>query len=60
MITMVARSKSPVLCKLDAEIVDSNPTQGMDVFLRLSVLCYPLEIEALCRANPSSGSPSIF
>jgi hypothetical protein len=33
------------LDRLDAEIVGSNPTQGMDVRSRLSVLYYPAHVE---------------
>jgi hypothetical protein len=32
----------------------SNPTQGMDVCSRLSVLCCPVYVEALRRADHSS------
>jgi hypothetical protein len=42
------------LGRLVAGIVGSNPTQGMDVCPRLSVLCCPVQVEALRRADHSS------
>jgi hypothetical protein len=45
------------LGRLVAEIVGSNPAQGMDVCPRLSVLCYPVWVEALRRADHSSKEP---
>jgi hypothetical protein len=33
-------------------IAGSNPAGGMDVCLRVSVLCCPVSVEALRRANP--------
>jgi hypothetical protein len=33
-------------------IAGSNPTRGMDVCLRLSVLCCPVSVEALCWTDP--------
>jgi hypothetical protein len=42
------------LGRLVAGIVGSNPAQGMDVCLRLSVLCCPVWIEALRWADHSS------
>jgi hypothetical protein len=37
--------------RLVAGIVGSNPAHGMDVCPRLSVLCGPVQIEALRRAD---------
>jgi hypothetical protein len=42
------------LGRLAAGIVGSNPAQGMDVCPRLSVLCCPVLVEALRRADHSS------
>jgi hypothetical protein len=42
------------LGRLVAGIVCSNPAQGMDVCPRLSVLCCPVYVEALRRADHSS------
>jgi hypothetical protein len=40
---MTERSKaSTVFCRSNIEIAVSNPARGMDVFLRLSVLCSPV------------------
>jgi hypothetical protein len=39
---------------LVAGIVGSNPAQGMDVCQRISVLCCPVLVEALRRADHSS------
>jgi hypothetical protein len=54
-ITVAARSK--VITRSNAEIVGSNPTQGMDVFIVCvysvcAALC--VSIEALRRADPPS------
>jgi hypothetical protein len=37
--------------RLVAGIVGSNPAQGMDVCPRVSVLCFPVWVEALRRAD---------
>jgi hypothetical protein len=37
---------------LNVEIAGSNPARGMDVCLRVSVLCCPVSVEALRRADP--------
>jgi hypothetical protein len=42
------------LDRLVAGIVCSNPAQGMDVCPRLSVLCCPVQAEALLWADHSS------
>jgi hypothetical protein len=42
------------LGRLIAGIVGSNPAQGMDVCPRLSVLCCPVYVQALRRADHSS------
>jgi hypothetical protein len=43
-----------VLDHSNAGIVGSNPAQGMDICLRLSVLCCPVKIEVLWWAGHSS------
>jgi hypothetical protein len=43
--------------RLVAGIVSSNPVQGMDICPRLSVLCCPVQAEALRRADHSSKEP---
>jgi hypothetical protein len=35
-------------------VVGSNPTRGMDVCPRFSVLCCPVRVEVLRRADPPS------
>jgi hypothetical protein len=42
------------LGRLVSGIVGSNPAQGMDVCPRLSVLCCPVEVEALRWADHAS------
>jgi hypothetical protein len=37
---------------LNIGIAGSNPTWGMDVCPRVSVLCCPVSVEALRRADP--------
>jgi hypothetical protein len=37
---------------LNIGIAGSNPAWGMDVCLRVSVLCCPVSVEALRRADP--------
>jgi hypothetical protein len=39
---------------LDTGIVGSKPTRGIYVCPRLSMLCYPVYVETLRRADPSS------
>jgi hypothetical protein len=39
---------------MDTGIMGLIPTQGMDVCLHLSVLCCPVQAEALLWADPSS------
>jgi hypothetical protein len=55
---MAGHSGRAVWCvglgRLVAGIVGSNPAQGMDVYPRLSVLCCPVYVEALRRADHSS------
>jgi hypothetical protein len=41
---------------LDTGIVGSIPTQCVGVYDRLSVLCFPLYVEALRWANPRARS----
>jgi len=42
---MTARSKAWVFGRSPAEIVGSNPTQGLDVFV-VSVVCCQVEVSA--------------
>jgi hypothetical protein len=52
---MAARSKAHmVFHRSNPGIVGSNPTRGMDVCLRFSVLFCPVQVEALRRADPPS------
>jgi hypothetical protein len=52
---MAAWSESrTVFDRLNIGIVGSNPARGMDVCPRFSVLCCPVYVEALCRADPPS------
>jgi hypothetical protein len=44
-VPVVARSKAKVCCRSPAEIVGSNPTEGMDVCL-LCVVCCQVELSA--------------
>jgi hypothetical protein len=41
-VTVAVRSEAWLLAGWLLGIVGSNPAQGMDVYLRLSVLCYPV------------------
>jgi hypothetical protein len=38
-------------------IAASNPAWGMDVCPRVSMLCCPVSVEALCRADPPAKEP---
>jgi hypothetical protein len=50
---MVERTKAgTVYDRLNIEIACSNPAWGMDVCTRVSVLCFPVSVEALRRADP--------
>jgi hypothetical protein len=54
-VPVVARSKARTVFGLsNIGIAGSNPTRGMDVCPRFSVLCYPVYVAALRRANPPS------
>jgi hypothetical protein len=56
-ITVAARSKGwTVFTPLNTGIVGSNPTQGMDICVRLFFLCAVLcvQVAALRRADPPS------
>jgi hypothetical protein len=54
-ITVVARSKAWTdFARSNARVVGSNPTQGMDVCVRLLCLCCSVQIAALRRADPPS------
>jgi hypothetical protein len=50
---MAERSKaSAVFGRSNIGIAGSNPTRGMDVCLRLSVLCCPMQVVALSWTDP--------
>jgi hypothetical protein len=52
---MAERSKACTVCdRSNIGIARSNPASGMDVCPRLSVLCCPVSVEALRRADPPS------
>jgi hypothetical protein len=52
---MAERSKaSTVYDRSNIGIADSNPTSGMDVCPRVSVLCCPVSVEDLRQAEPPS------
>jgi hypothetical protein len=53
-ITVAARSEAWALI---SRTLGSNPAQGMDVCQRLYVLCCPVWVEALRRADHSSKEP---
>jgi hypothetical protein len=43
--------------RLNIEIAGSSPAWGMDVCPRVSVLCCPVSVEALRRADPPAKEP---
>jgi hypothetical protein len=52
-ISMAEQSKAcTVYDHSNIEITGSNPARGMDVCLRLSVLCCPVLVKALCWTDP--------
>jgi hypothetical protein len=52
-VSIAERSKArTVYDRLKIGISGSNPTWGMDVCPRVSVLYCPVSVEALCRADP--------
>jgi hypothetical protein len=52
---MAARSKArTVFNHSNTGILDSNPARGMDLCPRFSVLCCPVYVVALRRADPPS------
>jgi hypothetical protein len=54
-VPMAARSEAGTIFGLSSTgIAGSNPTRGMDVCPRLSVLCCPVQVEALSRSDPPS------
>jgi hypothetical protein len=54
-VSIAERSKAgTVYDRSNIEIAGSNPTWGMDVCPRVSVLCCPVSVEALRRADPPS------
>jgi hypothetical protein len=57
-VSIVKRSEaSTVFARSNVEIAGSNPARGMDVCLCFSVLCCPVQVEALRRADhPSKES----
>jgi hypothetical protein len=53
--SMAERSKaSTVYDRSNIGIAGSNPASGMDVCPRVSVLCCPVSVEALCWTDPPS------
>jgi hypothetical protein len=52
-VSIAEQSKAcTVYDRLNIEIAYSNPAWGMDVCARVSVLCCPVSVEALRRADP--------
>jgi hypothetical protein len=52
-VSLVERSKAgTVYDHLNSGITGSNPAWSMDVYSHVSVLCCPVSVEALRRANP--------
>jgi hypothetical protein len=52
-VSIAERSKAcTVYDRLNIGIENSNPAWGMDVCPRVSVLCCPVSVEALRRADP--------
>jgi hypothetical protein len=52
-VSIAERSKAwTVYDRLNIGIAYSKPAWGMDVCLRVSVLCCPVSVEALRRADP--------
>jgi hypothetical protein len=52
---MAVRFKArTVFSRSNTGIVGSNPARGMDVYLHFSVLCCPVQVVALWRADPLS------
>jgi hypothetical protein len=49
---VLAASIIRAMIALNTGIVGSNPTAGMDVCPHLSVLCCPVQAEALRRVDP--------
>jgi hypothetical protein len=51
--TLFAGLNSRAVCdRLNIGIAGLSPAWGMDVCPRVSVLCCPVLVEALCRADP--------
>jgi hypothetical protein len=54
-VSTAERSKAgTVYDRLNIGIAGSNPASGMDVCPRVSVVCCPVSVEALRRADPPS------
>jgi hypothetical protein len=57
-VSIADRSKAgTVYDSLNIGIAVSNPARGMDVSPRVSVLCCPVSVEALRRADPPAKEP---
>jgi hypothetical protein len=48
----------PIIVAVRSGIVASSTAQDIDVCPRLSVLCYPMKVEALRQAKPSLEIPN--
>jgi hypothetical protein len=56
-VSIAERSKAgTVYDRLNMGISGSSPARGMDVCPRVSVLCCPVSVEALRRADPPAES----
>jgi pyrroloquinoline quinone (PQQ) biosynthesis protein C len=49
-----SRGRAECLDRFNDETMSSDSCQGMDIWPRLSVLCCPVEVEALRRTDPPS------
>jgi hypothetical protein len=53
LVSIAEQSKAgTVYNRLNIGIADLNPAWGIDVCPRVSVLCCPVSVEALCQADP--------
>jgi hypothetical protein len=58
-VSIAERSKAcTVYDRLNIGIAGSNTAWGMDVCPRVSMLCCPVSVEALRRADPRPRSPT--
>jgi hypothetical protein len=54
-VSIAERSKTCIVCdRSNIGIAGSNRASGMDVCPRVSVLCFPVSVEALRRPDPPS------